>query len=89
MSTPTATEAEDAQRSDLGFSYRIRKNGNMDISHRSRIAATLRVDAADAFRRQVETGGEAAAQQLMARITGNYKRGNERKASRHPRNRGR
>jgi hypothetical protein len=29
----------------------------------------------------------ATAQQVMARLTGNYKRGNERKAAEHPRNR--
>lgn len=30
---------------------------------------------------------DAALQQLMARVTGNYKRGNERTAADHPRNR--
>ena len=34
-----------------------------------------------------EPGKEEEGQQLMARVTGNYKRGNERVARQHPRNR--
>ncbi len=87
MNAESAIDAKAGEPSDLGFSYRIRKNGSIDIFHRARLASTLRGDAADAFKRQAQDQGEAAAQQLMARITGNYKRGIERKASRHPRNR--
>jgi hypothetical protein len=72
---------------DLGFSYRIRRNGELEILHHSRIASTLRGSDADDFLAEVEAADEADAQQLMARITGNYKRGNERLASQHPRNR--
>lgn len=72
---------------NLGFGYRIKKNGEVDILHRGRLASTLRgADAAD-FLAEVTGGDDASAQQLMARITGNYKRGNERQASLHPRNR--
>jgi predicted ABC-type ATPase len=72
---------------DLGFGYRIRKSGEVDILHRGQVASTLRgADAAD-FLAEVAGGDEASAQQLMARVTGNYKRGNERQASLHPRNR--
>ena len=66
MNATTTTEAKDAQPSDLGFSHRVRKNASIDIFHRARLASTLRGDAADAFMRLVNTGGEAAAQQLMA-----------------------
>lgn len=89
MNTDSADEAKAAQAADLGFSCRIRKNGSIDIFHRARLASTLRGDVSQAFRRQVEDEGEAAAQQLMARVTGNYKHGNERKPGRHPRTRGR
>lgn len=72
---------------DLGFSYRSRKNGDVEIRHRGKVASTLRGhDAAD-FLSEVESGDKGAAQQLMARLTGNFKRGNERLASQHPRNR--
>ena len=72
---------------DLGFTYRIRKNGEVEIFHRGRLASTLRGNDAEDFK--LETGEEdsAEAQQLMARVTGNYKHGNERAASEHPRNR--
>jgi hypothetical protein len=72
---------------DLGFTYRIRKNGDIEIFHHGRLASTLRgIDAVD-FRQEASDETSAAAQQLMARVTGNYKHGNERKASEHPRNR--
>lgn len=57
------------------------------ILHRGRVASTLRGGDAEAFRAEVDGLGTAEAQQLMARDTGNYPRGNERLASQHPRNR--
>lgn len=72
---------------DLGFSVQQRKNGEVCILHRGRVAATLRgVDAAT-FLDELAAGSHADGQQLMARLTGNYKRGNERLAGEHPRNR--
>ena len=73
--------------SDLGFTYRARKSGEVEVLHHGRLASTLRGNDAVDFLQEVEEGDEAAAQQLMARITGNYKHGNERTASHHPRNR--
>jgi hypothetical protein len=73
---------------DLGFSCRVRKNGEVEILHHGRLASTLRGHDAEDFRHEVGDGSSAAAQQLMARLTGNYKHGNERQASHHPRNRG-
>ncbi len=72
---------------DLGFSYRRMKTGVVEIRHHGRLAATLRgTDAAD-FIAEVEASDAADAQQLMARLTGNFKRGNESLAASHPRNR--
>ena len=72
---------------DLGFTYRVRKTREVEVLHHGKLAATLRgTDAAD-FLSEVEAGGLADAQQLMARLTGNYKHGNERLAASHPRNR--
>ncbi len=56
------------------------------ITHRGRHATTLRGAAAANFLDDVERGDP---QELLARLTGNYKRGNERAARNHPRNRGR
>ena len=80
----TSSSVED---NDLGFSYRSRKNGEIEIRHHGRRASTLRGQDAAEFLAEVEAGDAADAQQLMARITGNYKRGNERLASQHARNR--
>ncbi len=67
-----------------GFTWSKRKNGDVVIEHRGRNAATLRGERATEFLAEVDQGD---AQELMARLTGNYKRGNERKARNHPRNR--
>lgn len=67
-----------------GFSYDVR-GGDVRISHRGRLATTLRGRAAVRFLTEIADSDE---QQLMARATGNYKHGNERVAKHHPRNRG-
>ena len=54
------------------------------ISHHGRAVTTLRGARAAAFLEDVELGDD---QELMARVTGNYRRGNERQARNHPRNR--
>jgi hypothetical protein len=68
-----------------GFTYEVRGNGTVAISHQGRLATTLRAQAAARFLAEVEDADE---QELMARGTGNYRRGNERTAKNHPRNRG-
>jgi hypothetical protein len=75
------------QASDLGFTYRRRKNGDVEILHHGRVATTLRAHDAEDFLAEAPDAASAEAQQLMARLTGNYKRGNERLASQHARNR--
>ncbi|XVX19583.1 hypothetical protein ACQP1U_14920 [Actinomycetota bacterium] len=58
----------------------------MIITHHGKVATTLRGSRAVAFLHNVELEDP---QELMARLTGNYRRGNERQARNHPRNRGR
>ena len=72
---------------DLGFTYRQRKGGVVEVLHHGGLASTLRGVAALEFLSAVQSSQSLDAQQLMARITGNYKRGNERLASNHARNR--
>jgi hypothetical protein len=67
-----------------GFSYELH-GPDVRVHHRGRVAATLRGTAAQAFLADLESGKEP--QLLMARVTGNYKHGNERVARQHPRNR--
>ncbi|HEX6947794.1 MAG TPA: hypothetical protein VF246_10640 [Acidimicrobiia bacterium] len=49
------------------------------ITHHGRIAATLRGDKAVKFRASAALLDHGALQLLMARLTGNYKRGDERR----------
>ena len=63
-----------------------RKNGDIVITHHGRRAATLRGVRAEEFIDDVRGSSD---QELMARLTGNYKRGNERQGRDHPRHMGR
>lgn len=58
-----------------GFTYEVRKNGEIVLAHHGRKAVVLRGRRADKFISQLATRNP---QELMARATGNYKRGNER-----------
>ena len=71
---------------DLGFTYKT-KNGEVTIYHHGRKATTLRGMKAAEFIEDTELEDSDSMQQLMARLTGNYKHGNERTAKNHPRNR--
>jgi len=60
---------------ELGFFYRVRKSGEVSIEREGREVTVLRGAAAAKFLKRVAT--EDDPQQVMARVTGNYKRGNE------------
>lgn len=68
-----------------GFAFVVR-GSDVLITHHGARAATLRGAAAQRFLDDVEHDDP---QLLMARVTGNYRRGNERVARQHPRNAGR
>ncbi|MCB1666270.1 MAG: hypothetical protein KDI28_10845 [Pseudomonadales bacterium] len=61
-----------------GFSFQARKSGDVEILHFGKPAAVLRAADARKFLAKAEQADELALQHLMARVTGNYKRGNER-----------
>jgi antitoxin (DNA-binding transcriptional repressor) of toxin-antitoxin stability system len=58
-----------------GFAYVVRGD-HVLITHHGRTAATLRGAAAERFLAKI---AHDDPQDLMARVTGNYKRGNERR----------
>lgn len=62
---------------DLGFTYRATRSGEVHIHRAGVLVTTLRGPAAGRFLEQVEGASPAAQQQRMARVTGQYKRGNE------------
>ena len=66
-----------------GFDYTVRKSGDVVVTHHGAEAAVLRGRAAERILATVDR----APQSVMARVTGNYRRGNERTAGHHPRNR--
>ena len=66
-----------------GFAW-TERGGEVVITHRGARATVLRGERAAAFLSDVERGDP---QELMARLTGSYRRGNERTAREHPRNR--
>jgi hypothetical protein len=71
------TDGEGAAAADLRFRWRRFKNGDVEISRDGRVVTVLRGSAADRFVAAVDTGDP---QQVMARATGNYPRGNEARA---------
>ncbi len=62
-----------------GFTYETRKSGEVVIRHHGTTAVTLRGDRAKTFLERADGSSEESQQDLMARATGNYKRGNERR----------
>lgn len=63
---------------DEAFGYRERKDGEVVISWYGRPVVTLRGSRAEKFRSGIAKREGREARLLMARATGNFKRGNER-----------
>ena len=63
------------------FSYRATKDGKVFISWNGKQVTTLKGPKADAFLESIDGADDETAQLLMARVTGNFKRGNERSSS--------
>jgi hypothetical protein len=59
------------------FSYGARKSGSVAISWRGRTVAILTGSAARRFLDRTRDASPSEAQLEMARVTGNFKRGNE------------
>jgi len=62
----------------LGFSLSSTAKGTVFIERDGRRVTTLRADRARRFLALAHSVDQEGQQQLMARATGNYKRGNER-----------
>jgi hypothetical protein len=61
------------------FSFQARADGSIVIRYHAAPVTILRGKTAVRFATRVSEADTAAAQQLMARATGNFKRGNEPK----------
>jgi hypothetical protein len=60
------------------FGCASRADGSIVIAYRGAPVTVLRGRAAERFSARIAGADASAAQQLMARATGNFKRGNER-----------
>jgi hypothetical protein len=63
---------------DEPFSYLSRADGSIVIRYHAAPVTILRGKSAERFAARAVGADAAAAQQLMARATGNFKRGSER-----------
>ena len=63
---------------DAVFSYRAAKDGTVFIAWHGRTVTTLKGAKAQNFLRRIERVDAAEAQLILAKATGNFKRGNER-----------
>ena len=64
------------------FSYRTHKEGTVRIAWRGRVVTTLAGTHAARFLSRIEATDVERAQLVMAKATGNFKRGNERQPGR-------
>lgn len=71
----------------VGFSFDVRKAGDVAIRRDGRVVTVLRGAVAREFLAKVTGRSPGDVQLAMARATGNYKRGNESAAVGHRRNR--
>lgn len=64
------------------FSFRAHKDGTVRIAYQGKVVTTLAGKEATRFLTRVDGAGSAQAQLAMAKVTGNFKRGNERQPRR-------
>jgi hypothetical protein len=63
---------------DDPFAYRVTKDGRVRIDRGGRTVTVVAGKDAIALASKLATADPEAAQQLLARATGNYRRGNDR-----------
>ena len=61
-----------------GFEWSVRKAGEIAIRHHGREVTIVRGRAAERLAERLAAVDDDGVQHLLARATGNYKRGNER-----------
>lgn len=61
-----------------GFTFQVNKDGSIKIFHHGQLATSFRAKKASQVISKLERLDEAGQQHWMARLTGNYKHGNER-----------
>lgn len=64
------------------FRYATNKEGKVFLYYQGKLVRTLNGEKALKFLAQIEDAGRAESRLLMAKITGNFKRGNEQQSAR-------
>ena len=72
---------------DLGFTFEVKESGELAMYHHGQFATKFSAHKAISILERLSAMDFNGQQQLMARLTGNYKHGNEKLAKNHPRNR--
>lgn len=72
----------DGPAGEDAFTYRAHKDGTVRIAYRGNIVTTLSGKDAYRFLSRVAAASDEQAQLVMAKATGNFKRGNERQPGR-------
>ncbi|NNF00640.1 MAG: hypothetical protein HKN25_16605 [Pyrinomonadaceae bacterium] len=63
---------------DMPFSYREYKNGTISISFNDREIMTLKGKSAQKYANRLDNADDLESQMILAKVTGNFKHGNER-----------
>ncbi|MCB9450184.1 MAG: hypothetical protein H6672_02025 [Anaerolineaceae bacterium] len=71
--------SQDETGINLGFDYQVTKDERVFIYWYNKLVTTLAGEKAKKFLRQINGLADDDEQLVMARFTGNFKRGNERK----------
>ncbi|MGB1249908.1 MAG: hypothetical protein ACPG8W_04695 [Candidatus Promineifilaceae bacterium] len=61
------------------FDYRTTKNGSVFITFHQKVVTTLKGKSAEKFLKRIDSASAQQAQLIMAKATGHFKHGNERR----------
>ncbi len=67
------------------FSYRLSKDGKVFIDYEGKHIFTLSGNRAEKFIAELDDMGETEIQLTLAKVTGNFKRGNEKQSTKSSR----
>lgn len=70
---------------DEPFAYVPSKEGRVFLYYQGKLVRTLNGDKANRFLAEIEDAGDTEVQLLMAKITGNFKRENEKQSAKRSR----
>ncbi|MDX2219078.1 MAG: hypothetical protein SF172_08655 [Burkholderiales bacterium] len=68
------------------FGYQVRKDGSVAVSHGGRVVSVIAGREAERLIAKLSKANAQDVQLALAKITGNFRRGNERAAGNHSRN---